>query len=459
MLPDPASIPRPWEARYPPGVPASYDYPVVPLPRIMDDAARDFPAITAVEYLGARMSYRALLEQTDRFAAALSALGVARGDRVGVLLPTCPQHIVAIFAVLRLGAIVSAHDPELEPEEIALQLRDSGAKAVVLLDRLAPQLEPYRDGLPALEHWIVTSLLGALPAPRRLLVRLRNRRYGGGRGGRGRGDAWLAMQDLIAGSSPAVGQEHIDPVEDVALLVYPASTGQPARGVMLTHHNLLTNAFQVRLWMPDVQAGGESVLCVEPFHRPYGLTASLLVGVLSAATLTLVPWPKPGPVLTAITRSRPTLLALSAGRYEDLMMAPDLESRELTSIRLALSSGAPLSPHVTARFEECSGAKVRDSYGLAQASPLTHANPMYGRAKPGAIGLPLPDTVAAVFGPDERPDPTPPGTAGVLAVAGPQVMRGYWRRADDTARDLRDGWLLTGDRARMDDEGYFSLDS
>lgn len=446
---------RPWEPIYPPGVPSSYDYPIVDLPRILDDAARDFPSVTAIQYLGSRISYRRLLEQVDRFAAALAGLGVGRGDRVAVVLPTCPQHVVAIFAVLRLGGIVSAHDPALELEALIRQVCDAGANTVVLLDRLAADLEPHRDDLPDVHHWILTHPLAALSSPRRVLAHLRHPRRVRRR--TPNTDAWLVLENLMAAAPPSSAQERIDPSEDAALLVYPEARAQPPRGIVFTHHSLLASAFQIRLWMPDVQAGDESCLAVEPFHHPFGFTATLMVGILSAATLNLVPWPDPVAVLDAIEHAKPTLLALTAARFRDLAAVPETR-RDLTSVRLALSCGKPLSDDVVRRFEDRSGAKLAGVYGPARGAGLTHANPLYGRAKRGGIGLPLPDTVAIALDPADLSKPSPTGEAGVLAIAGPQVMRGYWRRAEDTARDLQDGWLITGERARMDDEGYFRLE-
>jgi len=455
-MPDPQALPRPWLASYPPGVPESYDYPLVPLTRFLDDAAQDFPHTEAVEFLGYSLSYRELRDQVDRFAAALRGLGVGKGDRVGIVLPNCPQHVIAVFATLRLGAIVAENNPLYTEAELEHQINDAGCKVLVILDPVYQRIARLKGKLPTVRHVIATGIQDALPFPKNLLFPLRGRKDGTFFA-IGEGEGVLRMSELIARTAPTVEQAEVDPREDVAMLVYTGGTTGVSKGVMLTHFNLVANAFQARLWMPDVQAGRENVLCVLPFFHSYGLTTELTLGVLSAATLTLLPRFDVEMALRTIDKRKPTLFPGVPTMYVALNSHPDVRKYDLTSVRACLSGAAPLPVEVAKQFEELTGAKLREGYGLTETSPITHANPIYGKAKKGSIGLPVTDTVCAVVDLDDPTKLVEPGQPGELAIWGPQVMKGYWQRRDATAEMIRDGWLLTGDIAQIDDEGYFAI--
>jgi long-chain acyl-CoA synthetase len=455
-MPDPAALPRPWLASYPPGVPESYDYPLVPLTRFLDDAAQDFPHTEAVEFLGYSLSYRELRDQVDRFAAALRQLGVGKGDRVGIVLPNCPQHVVAVFAILRLGAIVAENNPLYTEAELEHQINDAGCTVLVILDPVYQRIARLKGKLPTVRHVIATGIQDALPFPKNLLFPLRGRKDGTYYA-IGEGEGVLRMSDLIARTAPTVEQAQVDPREDVAMLVYTGGTTGVSKGVMLTHFNLVANAFQARLWMPDVQAGRENILCILPFFHSYGLTTELTLGVLSAATLTLLPRFDLGMALRAIDKRKPTLFPGVPTMYVALNSAPDVRKYDLTSVRACLSGAAPLPVEVAKQFEDLTGAKLREGYGLTETSPITHANPIYGKAKKGSIGLPVTDTVCAIVDLDDPTKLVEPGQPGELAIWGPQVMKGYWRRPDATEDMIREGWLLTGDVAQIDDEGYFAI--
>lgn len=455
-MPDPAEVERTWLASYPPGVPEHYDFPDVPLTRLLDDAAQDFPEVTAVEFLGYTLTYNALLDRIDRFATALQQLGVAKGDRVGLILPNCPQHVIAIFATMRLGAVVVENNPLYTAEELRHQLSDAGCKVLVFLDPLHKRLAPILDQLPAVEHLIATGIQDALPFPKNLLFPLKGKRDGTYH--KIAADAGVKrMSELIATTNPTVTQEPLDCGEDLAMLLYTGGTTGVSKGVMLTHRNLVSNAFQARLWMPDVQAGKETILCILPFFHVYGLTTCLTLGVLSAATLTLLPRFDADMAMAAVAKSKPTLFPGVPTMYVALMNHPKAGDTDMSSIRACLSGAAPLPVEVAKQFEELTGGKLREGYGLTESSPITHANPIYGKAKKGAIGLPLTNTTCVLRDIEDPRKPAEPGEPGELAVAGPQIMKGYWQRPDATADTLVDGWLLTGDIATVDDEGYFSI--
>lgn len=454
-LPDPAGAPRPWLEHYPAGVPHTYDYPLVPLTRLLDDAAQDFPDTVAVHFLGYELTYRQLLDKVDRFASALQHLGVGKGDRVAIVLPNCPQHVIALFAVLRLGAVVVEHNPLAAEHELVHQVGDAACRVVVCLDPVYERVASLK-GPGRVEHIITTGIQDALPPPKRLLFRLT-----------GKKDSTYAkvpdaegvhrFATLIERNAPTVMQIELDPREDLAMLLYTSGTTGVSKGVMLTHFNLVANAFQGRLWMPDVQAGRENILGVMPLFHSYGLTTVLLIGVLSAATLTLLPRFDRDTALKTIDRQKPTLFPGVPTIYSAINTAPDVDHHDLSSIRVCLSGAAPLPVEVATTFERLTGGKLREGYGLTETSPITHANPIYGRAKRGSIGLPVPDTVCTLVDVDDPTKPAPAGGPGELAVAGPQVMKGYWRRPEETAAVRKGDWLLTGDIAQIDEDGYVSI--
>ena len=455
-LPDPAEVDRPWLASYPPGVPESYDYPVVPLTLLLDDAAQDFPHTTAVEFLGATLTYRQLLDQVDRFATGLRGLGVEKGDRVGLVLPNCPQHVVAIFAVLRLGGIVVENNPLYTEAELEAQLTDAGCKVIICLDPIYKKFAGWKHRLSTVEHFIGTGIQDALPFPKNRLFPLKGKKDGTYYK-IPESEGVQRFTELVERSAPSVSQAEIDPRDDLAMLMYTGGTTGAGKGVMLTHHNLVANAFQGRLWLADMRSGRENMLCVVPFFHSYGLTACLTIGILSAATLTLLPRFDLDMVLKAIDKHKPTLFPGVPTIYIAINNADDIGKHDLSSIRACLSGAAPLPVEVAKRFEELTGGKLREGYGLTETSPITHANPIDGEARPGRIGLPLPDTVCALVDVDDHTKPAAPGGPGELAISGPQVMKGYWNRDEDTAAVLKDGWLLTGDVAEMDEDGYFAI--
>lgn len=453
---DPHRAPRPWLDAYPRNIPATYSYPNVALTRLLDDAATDFPEHEAVQFLGASTTYRQLLDHVDRFAHALAELGVRRGDRVGVVLPNCPQHVVAVCATLRLGAVVVESDPGRGEGERARQLSDTQCKVMVCLEPVYRDWTRPRNAIPSLEHVVVTGLQDALPFPKNVWLSLT-----GGRDGTyakvPAGEGVLRMTELIAQSVPAPPPVEVDPGADTAAVVFTRGTTGTPKGVGLSHANVVANAFQARLWIPDMQAGGENVLAVVPFAHAYGLTAGLGLALLSAATLTLLPRFEAESTLKAIERRKPTVFPGVTTMFEALREAPRAEKHDLSSLRVCVAGGQPLGADSAREFERLSGAKMREGYGLTEASPITHANPIYGKSKRGTIGLPLPDTACVLRDLDDPSQPAPEGGPGELAVTGPQVMAEYWDRSGRATDAFVDGWLLTGDVATVDEEGYFSV--
>ena len=304
---EPRDIDRSWLESYPPLVPESYPYPDVPFSRLLDDAAKDFPDSVAVDFLGKTLTYRRVSEQVARFATALQTLGVSKGDRVGVALPNCPQHLIAFIAILRLGAVVVEIDVTLDERGLAHRINDSGCRVLVVLDPVYAKVENLKGQVPTVEHVIGTAVADYLTPWAGLAFRMRNRRNSQLVHRIPEDEGVLRFTDLVRRNPATASQAQVDPGNDVALLAYDATRGGPPRAVMLTHRNLLVNVFQIRLWVPDVQAGRETILCAVPFSVPFGLTTGLGLGILAAATMALVPSLDRDEALASVERRKPTI--------------------------------------------------------------------------------------------------------------------------------------------------------
>lgn len=411
----------PWATTYPAGVPASYPYPGVPVGRLLDDAAQDFPDLTAVEYRRHRMTYRKLADHVDRFASALATLDVGPGDRVSLLLPNCPQLVIALFAAWRRGAAVVVHDPQ-DPGDVA----GADPRVVVVLDRwyartVAPAQASLRDGTPV----IVTARRDYLPFPSNIWASLRGRFS---RIPETEDVLWLA--DLIRRSHPVTGD-----VED-------AVRGEPevVADATAALRALLVNCFQVRLWLPDVVAGDERVLLAVPLSSLGGIVW-MLATVLSAGTMILVDESRAGQRQRAAMRARPTILPFDAALAADLLRSSRLAG-SLPSVRIAVSSDA-VDADVATRLEQLTDkGRIRRSWGVRGV--VTHADPIYGRVRRRSVGLPLPDTQVAVIDPVSGGH-RPPGTDGRLWLRGPQLDG--------------DAWVDGGCRAVLDADGYLTLEA
>ena len=451
---------RPWLASYPAGVPSDPDVPLVPLTRLLDDATSTYPEHVALAFLGVRTTYRELSRQVELFARVLADLGVGKGDRVALVLPNCPQNVVAVFAALRLGAVVVEHNPLYTEAELRHQLADCGATVVVCLDRVHAAVAQVQPDT-AVRKVVVTSILDALPRRKRLLLNLPL-----GSAGRRKAQLsaevppgtlrWAALMKRAAtGSSAPVAV--IDPMTDLALLQYTGGTTGLSRGAMLTHHNLVSNTWMNRIWDTEARPGREVTLGVLPLFHAYGLTVAMTSTILLGGTLVLLPRFDLDEVFAAIDRWGPTLLPGVPPIYKALADSPKVKDHDLSSIRLCVSGAMRLSPEVAEQFRAVSGATLVEGYGLTETSPSTHANPTTGPGRPGSIGLPLPGTLCRVVDQQNPSRQVPVGEPGELVIKGPQVFAGYWGHADQAGVFTADGYLLTGDVAVMDDDGWFRI--
>ena len=448
---------RPWLESYPAGVPADYDFPRVPLTRLLDDATSSFPNGRAIAFLGASMTYRQLKDSVDRFAGGLARLGVGKDDRVALMLPNCPQNVIALFATLRLGAVVVQHNPLSTEAELRSQLVDCGARVLVCLDRSYNTVAAVRASTEV-EHVVVGSIADYLPPPERLALRLptpsakKRRRELTAEVPK---SAVVQQFSALVKEAPA-RQAALDPATDVAMLQYTGGTTGAAKGAMLTHLNLVSNAYMNRLWDTEAVAGAEVTLAVLPLFHSYGLTVAMSATVLLGGTLVLVPRFDLDEVLDTIDRWRPTMFPGVPPIYKALADHPFVGDHDLGSIRVCVSGAMRLPVEVQAAFEKISGACLIEGYGLTETSPSTHCNPVSGERRPGTIGLPLPGTLARLVDPDNPSVVVPVGAPGELAISGPQVFAGYWQQ-DVEGLFTADGYVLTGDIAVMDAGGWFTV--
>jgi long-chain acyl-CoA synthetase len=448
-------VATPWLDSYPPGVPEHVELPSVNLARLLADAARDFPHAPALHFEGRTTSYAELAERAWRFAGTLASLGVTKGTRVGLILPNSPQAVIAFFGILRVGGVVVQNNPTYTERELEHQLGDAGVEVLVCLDLVYERVRALRQRV-GIREVIVTSVIDELPAVKRVLAPYTKR----GRDASatiGRDEPVRRWRELGRRADPKPPEAEVDPATDLALLQYTGGTTGLSKGVMLTHGNLSANVEQVRAWFPDADPGHEIMMAVLPFFHVYGLTVALLLGVRLRAALVLQPRWDLNQVLEAVDRYRPTLFPGVPTMYVAINRAVAAGGHDLSSIKACLSGAAALPLEVAERFERFSGGRLVEGYGLSECSPVALANPIYGKRKAGTIGMPLPDTQARVADPGDPSRTLPAGKPGELALRGPQVMLGYWNRPEETEQVLRDGWLLTGDMAVMDDEGYFSI--
>lgn len=444
----------PWVAHYEQEVPDSLNYSNEPLHTFLENANRQFPNSPALHFMGKTMTYHDLHRETELFSRVLQSLGVVKGDRVAIMLPNCPQAIIAYYATLKIGAVVVQTNPMYMERELEHQLVDSMATVMVCVDLVYEKVASV-SAKTELKTTIVTSVKDYLPFPKNILYPLKLRQEGT-KINVPQDPAVTHWSELMKRDLPPLEEADINPKEDLALLQYTGGTTGLSKGVMLTHFNLVANTEQLRVWCHRVQPGQERLLAVLPFFHVYGMTAAMNLAIHIAANLILIPKFEPEAILKAINKMRPTLFPGAPTMYVGLLNHPELQKYDIGSIEACLSGAAPLPREVQEKFEKMTGGRLVEGYGLTEASPVTHANPIWGRRKNGSIGLPLPDTECRVVD-SETGDTLPVGEIGELAVRGPQVMKGYWNRPEDTAEALNDGWLRTGDMATVDDEGYFYI--
>jgi long-chain acyl-CoA synthetase len=452
---------RPWLGFYANGVPPGVEIPEVPLTRLLDDAAAQFGRRPALAFFGRTISYRRLVNAVDKFADALRDLGVHRGDRVALIMPNCPQQVIAFYGILRRGAVVVQCNPLYTAAELRHQLSDSGAKVALVYDGAYETLMSACRGT-SLEYIIVTSLVEYLPRSKRLALKLPVK---AAREAREQlihpvpdDPGTLYFRALLRKARPRHHQVPVQPREDLAALQYTGGTTGRPKGAMLTHHNLVANAHQTAAWDPAVRPGEETTLAVLPLFHVFGLTLCLTTSFLIGATVVLVPKFDVSLVLEAIKKWKPTIFPGVPPIYQQLAESPRARKARMTSVRTCVSGAMRLPRETVEAFRQATGgAEVSQGYGMTETSPVALANPLDGNARHISVGIPLPSTYVRVVKENDPTQAMPVGEAGELLVYGPQVFSGYWNQPKETAEVLVGGWLRTGDVGFMSPDGFFTL--
>ena len=439
-----------WQKYYDEQVPRSIQYPDQTIYQLFQHAVEKNPNGVATIFFGAKIRYRELGKLVDRFSNALAALGVRKEDRVALVLPNIPIYPVAHFGVLKLGGILVPTNPLYVERELEYQLSNAGAETVVILDQLYPRLARVRDKTPV-KRIILARIRDFLPKILGLLYGLKHKSEVGPDEKNGVYEYRQLMRRPFSPVAAADGGP-----SETAIFLYTGGTTGVSKGAVLTHRNLLVNAFQTRMWLWSMADRKEMLLCVLPFFHSYGMTTGMHLAIVSHSTMLLLPRFELADVMKQIKKHKPTIFCGVPSMYNAINRYSRISSSDVASIRLCISGGAALPAQVQRRFETLTGGKLVEGYGLSETSPVALVNPTHGHRKSGAIGIPLPDTEAMVVDPQSE-EPLPPGQVGELAIKGPQVMQGYWNMPEETRQVLKDEWLRTGDMATMDEEGFFTI--
>jgi long-chain acyl-CoA synthetase len=452
-----ASSPRPWLALYPAGVPADLPSDLKSVPEMFRQAVERWPARDALVFslrpgVERRWTYQELWDDVAHVAAGLDAQGFRKGDRLALYLPNCPEYVLSYYAALRLGLVVVQIAPLYIHQDLSTPLEDSRPRGIVTLDFLSHNLKEVLDpGDPPTVF--LARLKEDAPWWARPFVDRELRRQGRDPSpARGIPHIPFARLRRTEGRVPEVP---LDPTEDVAVLQYTGGTTGTPKGAMLTHANLSANARQIRYWLTSYRDGQEVLLCMIPFFHVYGMTAALNAALLFGATLVTQPSPPTADLIFQyVSRYRPTIFPGVPTFYSDLIHHPRAREADLRGIRLCVSGSAPLPVEVARRFHELTGGIVVEGYGLSETSPVTHVNLLGEGARAGSVGLPVTSTWVKVVDPADPSKELPLGTDGEIAVKGPQVMKGYYGRPEETRHSLIDGWFLTGDIGHVDEQGF-----
>lgn len=449
-----AGLEHTWVAHYAEGVPSEIDPPVTSLVDLLTEAVAAYGPRPALEFFGAELTYAELGRRVELASEGLRRLGVRAGDRVALVLPNCPEHIVAFYAVLRLGAVVVEHNPLYTPTEMAHQFGDHGATVAVAWDKVAATV----TGLPGVEHVVAVDLTASMPWTKRVALRLPLRRA-------------RELRAQLTGPAPGttpwpelLGHGPLDPsvprpaVGDLAAIQYTSGTTGVPKGAMLSHRNLVANAAQGRAWVPGLRPGHEVVYAVLPMFHAYGLTLCLTFAMSTGARLVLFPRFDVDLVLAAAKKHPPTFLPAVPPIYQRLATAARERGIDLTATRFAISGAMALPRETLELWEDVTGGVLVEGYGLTETSPVALGNPIGLDRRPGAVGVPFPSTDIRVVDPDDPTRDRDPGERGELLIRGPQVFGGYWGKPEETAAALLDGgWFRTGDIVVVDADGFVSV--
>lgn len=433
-------------AQLPAGVRPHLAYPEVPAYHYLFDQIAQHPERPALIFQGRSTSYREVGAQIDAFAASLTRKGLQKGDCIAIMLPNSPQAVIAIYGAMRAGLIPALINPMYTPQEIQHALNESGAQAFLFLDLFWPRVAQVK----AVPHRIWTGVQDALGFPLSFLYKLKAKPPKVPAG-----EAYH-MKDLLAEPSTGFTPVLINPSEDAAVLIFTGGTTGLAKGVHLTHRNIVANLTQILEWVPRSPDRVDQVLCILPVFHSFAFTAGLGYALACGSTAILMPKPDAEQTLKLVQKYKVTILPGVPTLYTSLLQHPRVSEFDLKSIRVCISGAAPLPLELLQRFETMTGARILEGYGLTETSPVTHCNPYQGERIAGSVGLPLPDTEVRIIDLETGVD-LGPGQEGEVLIRGPQVMKGYWGRPAETEAVLKEGWLYTGDIGKVDENGFLYI--
>ena len=448
---------RPWFKYYDEGVPHHIEYPAIPLFGLLEEAASKYPERPCTIFNGAVITYREMNRITDQLAAGIAALGVKKGDRVGIDMLNSPQFVITFFAILKAGAVAVAINPLYSPREIAHQVNDAGIEFVFVMSKFYNEVKEAQPNTK-IKKVIVTNIKDYLPPVLALLFTLVREKKDGFRVDLAEGDLWF--KDLLQQHRPEQRPKVDIGPDDVAIYQYSGGTTGISKGAVALHRNLVANSLQCRSWITEAEDGKETVLLAIPLFHVFGMVAGMLFGIYAGASLVMIPDPRnTKDILSSIQKYKASIFPGVPTMYNAINNNPEvIEGKyNLSSIKGCISGSAPLMRETKEKFEALTGGKLVEGYGLSEAPTATHCNPLYGDIRSGSIGLPMPDVDCRIISLEDGITPLKVGEEGELCVKGPQIMKGYHNMPTETANTLRDGWLYTGDIAKMDEDGYFYI--
>ncbi|MBT3388272.1 MAG: long-chain fatty acid--CoA ligase [Desulfobacula sp.] len=444
-----------WFNSYEQDVKKSVDFNNILIPQYLEESTKNFPDNTALIFQGFTLTFKELNEMVARFAAALKGFGVKKGDSVAILLPNVIPCVVAYYATLKIGGIVVLNNPLYSDRELLHQFNDSDSTFLITLDLLANRMVKLREKTN-IKTIVYTSIGEYLPFVKRLLFPLVAKKKGLAADVTPARDLYK-FKDIIAKHSPDYTQTDLD-IDDVAMYQYTGGTTGVSKGVMLTHKNISYQIQQIEAWFPSFEKGVEVMLGALPIFHVFGMSVSMNLAIRMGWSNVLVPKPQPEPLLEAISKFKVTFAPLVPTMYIGILDHPDLSTTDLTSIKGCFSGSAPLPLEVINNFQEKTGSIIVEGFGLTESTPVTHINPFKGVRKQGSIGVPIPETECKIVDLEDPSIEMPMGEPGELLIRGPQVMKGYLNKPDETKKTLtQDGFLCTGDVAKMDEDGYFYI--
>jgi len=445
---DVSKINRVWLRYYDEWVRDSLEIPEIPLFSLLENSAKENPEKTAVVFFGKEIRFGELDALSNRLAGFLRSIGIKKGDGVMLAMPNIPHYVISYYAVLKAGGIVVQANPIYTERELRHISENSEAKTAIIFEPVFNNLRGLLED-NTVENVVVCRVEEYLPFPLNFLYRLKKEKV------RIPNDSRIHSWKDALSHEELKERPEINPREDVAVFQYTGGTTGFPKAAMLTHYNLVANVYQTIEWIPE-RGKGDIFLGVLPYFHVFGMTTSMNAPIAVGAKIIMLPDPRDiKRIIQAIDKYRVTIFCGVPTLFNAVMNHPDLKKHDLTSLKACISGAAPLPVELKRAFEAETGAKLIEGYGLSETSPVTHGNPFYGLNKEGSIGIPFPETYAVVI--DEEGKILPAGEIGELAIYGPQVMKGYYRMEEETKKTLVNGWLLTGDMARMDGDGYFYI--